>query len=171
MDVIAGTFAFLPEMVRPHVRGQISFDLIEEIRAKLSPEASRQSALIGIVKAWPVPCLLVRAELGLRKREQRELRQGAFHFHENAEPTLRAVRVTANEAAREQGFSIFQNMRVPTRSIISRVFAAESGATEAAEDLQWWESSEGGKLPPAKVTVQARYGFDGVDALIIPRRA
>jgi hypothetical protein len=171
VDVIAGTFAFLPEMVQPHVDGSISFELIEELRQKLSPEASRQSALIGIVRAWPTPCLLVRAELGLRKGEQRKLQQAAFDFQQGPVPSLRAVKITASGAAKEQGFSIFPNMRVPSASVIHRVFESESGEIEALENLDWWESSEGGKLPAAKVTVRARYAFAGVDALVAPRGA
>jgi hypothetical protein len=53
-------------MVQPYIDGSVSFELIEEIRQKVSPEASRQSALIGIVRAWPTPCLLVRGELGVK---------------------------------------------------------------------------------------------------------
>ena len=168
LDVIAGTFAFLPEMVQPYVDGSISFELIEEIRQKLSPEASRQSALIGIVRAWPTPCLLVRAELGLRKEEQRKRQQAAFAFQQSPMPSLRAVKITASGAAKEQGFSIFPNMRVPTASVIHRVFESESGEAEAVENLDWWESSEGGKLPPGRVTVKARYAFEGVDAIVAP---
>jgi hypothetical protein len=168
VDVIAGMFAFLPEMVQPHVDGSISFELIEEIRQKLSPEASRQSALIGIVRAWPTPCLLVRAELGLRKGEQRKLQQATFDFQQSPVPSLRAVRITASGAAKEEGFSIFPNMRVPTASVIHRVFESESGEAEAVENLDSWESREGGKLPPRRVTIKARYAFEGVDALVAP---
>jgi hypothetical protein len=90
VDVIAGAFAFFPEMVRPLARNPVSFELIERIREQLSPQASRQSALIGIVKAWPTPCLLVHAELGLRRNEKRKLQQGSFGFEPQPEFYLRA---------------------------------------------------------------------------------
>jgi hypothetical protein len=171
IEVIAGRFAFCPDMIRAHVTGTASFELIETIRSKVCPEASRQSALIGIAKAWPAPLLLVRAELGLRRSEERELQQGAFEFKDVPQAALRAVHVTASEAVRERNVTIHQNMRVPKRSVISHVFDAAYGEDEAVENLSSWEASDGTKLPPAKVTVRARYSWNGVDALIVIRGA
>lgn len=171
VELIAGRFAFWPEMIRPHVSGVASFDLIEEIRQKVSPEASRQSALIGIVKAWPDQLLLVRAELGLRKSEERALRQGTFGFDEAPHPSLRAVHVSASDSAKDRGFTIHQNMRVPEGSVIYRIFETGSGSDEAVENLSSWESSDGTRLPPIKISVSARFNWDGVDALIAPKRA
>lgn len=166
VDIIAGTFAFLPEMIQAHALGTVSFDLLEEIRLKLCPEASKQSAMIGMVKAWPKPCLLVRAELGWRKREKLELQQGSFSFRDTPQPALRAVHVTSSQAAREHGLAIPSNMRIPKQSVVSRVFEQRVGYAEAHEELSWWESSDGKKLPPTRVTVKARYAYDAVDALI-----
>ena len=171
VEMIAGRFAFWSEMIRPHVSGPASFELIEEIRQKICPEASRQSAVIGIVKAWPDPLLIVRAELGLRKSEERALRQGTLGFQEAPQPVLRAVHVAASDSAKERGFAIHQNMRVPDDSVIYRLFETGSGFDEAAESLSSWESSDGTTLPPIKVSVSARYNWGGVDALIAPRTA
>jgi hypothetical protein len=156
---------------RTHLSGPASFDLIEKIRQKVSPEASRQSALIGIVKAWPDQLLLVRAELGLRKSEQRAIRQGTFGFDEAPQPVLRAVHVSASDPAKDRDFTIHQNMRVPGASVIYRVFETGCGSDEAVENLSFWESSDGTRLPPTKVSVSARFSWDGVDALIVPKRA
>jgi hypothetical protein len=41
VDVIAGAFGFFPDMVRENVTGTASFELIEAIRQRLCPEASR----------------------------------------------------------------------------------------------------------------------------------
>jgi len=171
VEMIAGKFAFWFEMIRQHISGPASFELIERIRQKVSPEASRQSALIGIVKAWPDPLLLVRAELGRRKSEERALQQGTFGFNEVPQPVLRAVHVTASETAKDRGFTIHPNMRIPERSVIYRTFGAGSGSEVAVEDLSFWESSDGTRLPPAKVSVSARFNWNGVDALIAPRKA
>lgn len=168
VDVIAGTFAFFSEMVRPLARGPISFGLIESIREQLSPEASRQSALIGIVKAWPTPCLLVHAELGLRKSEKRKMQQGSFGFEPQPELSLRAVHVTQSESARQSGFYIFPNMRVPAESIIFSVFSNGAGQSEAVEDLDWWESSDGTHLRSQPVLVKTRFAWNAVEALISP---
>jgi hypothetical protein len=168
VDVIAGSFGFLPEMIRPLAKGQPSFDRIEEIRTQLCPEASQQSSLIGITKAWPKPCILLQARTALKRGEHRELAQGTLGFQNRPKEVLRAVQVTPNDAARAANFVIFPNMRIPERSIIAKVFAGEVRVNQATEDLSWWESSDGGKLSKMRVTVQARSGWDGVRALIMP---
>lgn len=171
VEVIAGRFAFWSEIIQPYVTGPASFEMIEAIRQKVCPEASRQSALIGIVKAWPQPLLLVRAEMALRKSEERALRQGTFEFKDAAQPALRAVHVTASDTAKKCGVAIHQNMRVPKSSVIHRIFEAGVGSEEAVEKLSSWESGDGTKLPPIKVRVSARFSWDGVDALISPAAA
>lgn len=171
VELIAGRFAFWSEMIRPYVTGPASFEMIEAIRQKVCPEASRQSALIGIVKAWPEPLLLIRGELGLRKNEERALQQGAFEFKDAPQPVLRAVHVTPSDSAKECGFAIHQNMRVPEKSVISRLFEAGAGSDEAAEEFSWWESSDGTKLSPRRIKVSARFSWGGIDALITPLSA
>jgi hypothetical protein len=111
---------------------------------------------------------VVHAELGLRKHEKQDLQQGAFDFADAPEPVLRAVHVTTSESAQEQGFSIFRNMRVPQKSVIWRIFDDRFGYAEAIEDLAWWESSDGTRLPSCTVLVKARFSWDGVEALIMP---
>ncbi len=59
------------------------------------------------------------------------------------------MQVTPNDAARSTNFVIFPNMRVPDRSIINKVFLGLSDG-QAGEDLSWWESSDGSRLPDAK---------------------
>ena len=71
VDVIAGAFGFLPDFVQPLAKGAASFGQIENIRMKLCPEASQQSALIGIAKAWPTPCILLQAQMALKRGERR----------------------------------------------------------------------------------------------------
>jgi hypothetical protein len=169
VDVIAGEFGFLPDLVSPVAKGEPSFKRIEEIRMQLCPEASQQSSLIGIAKAWPTPCILLQAQMALKRGERRELAQGDLGFQERPKEMLRAVQVTPNDAARAANLVIFPNMRVPERSVIKRVFAGDATDSQAAEDLSWWESSDGSRLPSAKVHVEARSTLDGVRALITPR--
>ena len=169
VDVIAGAFGFLPDLVTPHAKGLASFEQIDTIRMKLCPEASQQSSLIGIAKAWPTPCILLQAQMGLKRGEHRELAQGTLGFQDRPKEVLRAVQVTSNEAARNAGFVIFPNMRIPERSLIHRVFAGDTTDGPVAEDLSWWESSDGSRLPNSKVLVQAQRSWDGVRALIMPQ--
>src|SRR5690606_15344170 len=58
VDVIAGTFGYFKDIVRPVTSGPVSWESIEAVRTRLCPESSRQAAVIGIVKSWPVPALL-----------------------------------------------------------------------------------------------------------------
>jgi len=170
VDVIAGTFGFLPDLVRPLAKGQLSFDQIENIRLKLCPEASQQASLIGIAKAWPTPCILLQVDLALKRGEVRDRSQGGFDFHEGPKEVLRAVQATPNEAARAVNFVIFPNMRIPKQSVISRIHAGDAADAKAFENLGWWESSDGSQLPNVSVLVQARScTWGGIQALITPR--
>ncbi len=166
VDVIAGTFGYFKDIIRPMANGALSWDNIEAVRAQLCPESSQQAAVIGIVKSWPVPALLVQAALGLKRGEKRQLAQDTLDFADAPVPVLRAVQVAPNDAARRGDLVVFPNMRVPERSIIHRVFAGELDEAQAEEDLGWWESSDGTRLPSLKVHVLARRQWNAVQALI-----
>ena len=135
MDVIAGAVGFLPDLVSRHSNGEISFEKIRELGAELCPEASLQASLIGFAKSWPAPALLIQVGMGLRKREKASLAQESFGFAERPEPVLRALNITSNDAARETGFEIYRNMRVPESSVIHAVFSNGVGHLEAIENL------------------------------------
>ena len=164
MEVIAGHFGFYGPIVKPHVSGTISFDAIDVLRQKLCPEASQQSALIGIVKAWPQPCLLLNAQLA---KKRGDARQGDLLLSKDSGDSLRAVHVTVNEAARRENLAIFENMRVPEDSVIHRVFH-DIPSGESAENLASWKTSKGFTLPERVVKVEAKRSWESVDALIVP---
>ena len=164
MEVIAGHFAFYNPFVKAHASGTISFDAIEALRQKLCPEASQQSALIGIVKAWPHPCLLINAQLAKKKNVAR---QGNLFGGRVSGDSLRAVHVTINDAARRENLAIFENMRVPESSIIYRVFN-DMPRGEGVENLSSWKTSNGFTLPDRLVKVEAKQSWESVDALIFP---
>ena len=166
MEVIAGRFGFWHEILVPHAQGEISFDGVERLRMQHCPEASSQASLIGFANAWP-PCILVYAGLGLKKRERDALSQSAFGFSQTPSPELRALKVQANEHARDSSFTIFPNTRIPSRSIIYKVFSGNSEAV-VVENLAWWSTSDGTALPARRVRVKARRSGAGVQALVIP---
>jgi hypothetical protein len=83
-------------------------------------------------------------------------------------PALRDLGVTVNDAARDAGIRFHSHWRVPTRSVIARVFA-EGGHGRATEDLSWWTTSDGSRLEPFPVVVEARKGWDSVQALLVPQ--
>ena len=168
MDVIAGEVGFCPQMVRPHATGEISFEGIAALRERLCPEASQQASLIGLVKGWPAPCVLVEARPALKAQERRSLAQERFPFLDGPAAVLRAVNVTVNRAAERTGMTIHRNMRIPGGSVITQVFEDGLTSLEAEEDLAWWTSSSGSGLTPQPVTVKARYRRDAAEALIVP---
>jgi phosphoglycolate phosphatase-like HAD superfamily hydrolase len=165
VDVIAGRFAFWPPLFKEQTIGPISFDRIEEIRVANCPEASKQSALLGIVKAWQGPCVLLEARLALRKDQQRMAAQGTFAFRGPAQAALRVSNVTVNDAAADAGLRVHRNWRVPEQSVMFRVFNS-GGDGVASEDLSWWETSSGTRLPAMTVNVEARRTADALQALI-----
>ena len=168
MEVIAGRFGFWQELLAPYAQGEISFEGVERLRTQYCPEASSQASLIGIANAWPFPCVLVYAGLGLKKRERDALPQGTFDFSQIPSTELRALKVQANELAKESGLTIFPNMRIPLHSVIYQVFSGENVEAEAVEDLTWWSTSDGKALTARRVRVKARRSGNGVHALIVP---
>lgn len=169
VDVVAGTLAFYPDMVRAHAEGRISFEKIEQLRQKLCPSASRHSALLGISKAWPSACILVDARLA-HKAGEMKLNQHSFSFQKVRPPVLRAVHVTPNDAARKLGIKTIPNFRVPSTSIIYRVFHEGISYGQATEELSSWSSSEGTHWDGGTVVVEAKNFGDSVQALLVPKR-
>jgi hypothetical protein len=163
MDMIAGRFGFYAPVFHKIIENGISFGEIERLRTELCPEASLQATIINLVRYWPTPCILIKAEIGFNAREESQLRQGAFDFVEPPQAVLRAVRATANDKARDIAFQLFENMRVPVDSVINRVFQNGHTLEESIEDLSWWSG-----LPKRKIKVEARLNNGHVDALIVP---
>jgi hypothetical protein len=168
MDIIAGHFGFYPRIARKFMNGEISFNAIERLREQLCPEASLQSSLINFVRCWSHACILLRAELALKKGEEAQLCQGRFDFLDAPQPTLRVVQVSPNNLARERRFTIHKNMRVPEHSIVSWVFSGAVLYDEAEECLSWWETSDGVSLARCAVRVKAKRSGQSVEALVMP---
>ncbi len=168
MDVIAGEVGFLADFIPFHGFGDISFEMIESVRRQVSPDASYQAASIGIVRALPRPCILLEARLALKKSEERNKAQLRLAIPVHAEPTpsLRAVHVTTNQAAREIGIYLPKNWKVPGESVVASVFEF-GGSAHARENLGWWCTSSGTRLPNCPVTVEARRVGDSVIALLV----
>lgn len=166
VDTIAGEFSFYPPMVRSFARGEISFEKIEEIRVQLCPEASLYSSILNVTKLWPVPCVWVEAKLARKKSENNG--QGSFQFRKPSPESLRAVHATPNDAARQVEVTVIPNFRVPSESVIYRVFYSDLIYAEAEENLRLWETSDGKRLPNCRVRVKAKRIGDSVHALIVP---
>jgi hypothetical protein len=160
--------AFWPEFLKAGRDQEISFELIDRVRAEFCPQASFQASLIGIVKALPKPCILLSAQLGLKQHETRTAAQLRFKHFPPPVQKLRAVHISVNRAAREEDIQMHAQWRVPEGSVIFRVF--EHGADmEALENLDWWTTSGGGQLRSCRVLVKAKYSPETVTALLIPQ--
>ena len=160
VDVIAGEFAYYAPMVLPYAKGGLNFEALDNARAALCPEGSYQSGLIGLVKVWPVPCLLVEASWAGKKSSKPGRYVASF--------ALRAVHVLVNDAARELGLQLHKNFRVPERSVIHQVFAESLSGGTANENLGWWESSDGTRLEKQELMVSAKRIGSTIYALLIP---
>lgn len=168
IDLIAGRFGYYKPIISKHASGEISFEQIESLSAEICPDTSYQAALIGFVKGWSQPCLLLNCQSAYKKDEQAKISQGSFDFYERPVPTLRAVKVTPNTSANDMGLRIHTNMRVPESSVIYSVFNGESAYAEADENLSLWETSSGQCLSDCNVKVMAKWHGDGVYAIISP---
>lgn len=167
VDVIAGHFAFWAPIFQRHIKGDVCFDAVENVRTTVCPEASKTSAVLGLVKLWPQPCILIEARLGLKKQERMGRLQANLGFLEAPVPVLRVSSITINERAQEAGLRLHRQWRVPPRSIIHRVHKG-GPAGKAKENLSWWTTSDGGGLRSRPVHVEARRIGDAVQALITP---
>jgi hypothetical protein len=169
MDAIASEVGFFREFLPHDVGDDISFEMIERIRQECCPAASRQAGMIGIVKALPQPCILLQAELALRKSEAARATQMVMDIGlTEPTPVLRAVYVTVNDAARGRGINFHKNWRVPDESVIARVFES-GGQSESPEDLSSWTTSGGSHLRACPVMVKAKKNWETVVALLIPQ--
>ena len=155
VDAIAGDLSFFPEFVKPLIAGEISFEKIEEIRNRVCPDSSQMSSAINISKIWPSPCVWIEARPQAKKGEPK-----------NSIPALRAVKVSENGAARQQGLRMIANFRVPPNSIIFESFFQRVAGREAIENLAWWQASGGTRLSDRRVRVQVKNMGDCVQALV-----
>ncbi len=169
VDLIAGTVGFLPRIVRLHARGLPTLEKFEELRSVLCPDASKKASNIGFTNAWPTPCLLIQAKPGFNRNEHEWLAHPSLGLGPDPKPVLRAVKVSLNDAARKSGLMVFRNMRVPEASVIHRMYSEQNPEPQtSSEDLSWWESSGGTRLPHGRILVQAVSLNGEVVALVHP---
>jgi hypothetical protein len=180
-DRIAGDLAFytplfLPELLaRTKATRRLTFDVIEDLRQTVCPGASRESTIRGAISRAPFPQLLVIADYGLKKNEERATRSlvqmGLFPEDELPfEPKLRAVDVVSNTSAKQANLHIHRNMEVPESSVIAEAYGEISLVRRTysrRENLDWWMHSRGG-LPSMGIQVQAMKIGKRVFALISP---
>jgi len=178
VDRIAGDLAFysplfLPELLaRVKSEKRVTFEIIEDLRQTICPEASKEATIRASVSRSPFPQLLIIAEYGLKKDEERRLSSSQIDLFPREttlfEPKLRAVMVTANKAALTAGLWIYQNMEVPQESVIFEALGDWSSTPATyikIENLNWWSHSRG-RLDDMDILVEAKKIGDRVFALV-----
>jgi len=103
MDLIAGEVGFLADFIPSHGFADISFEMIENLRRQVSPDASYQAASIGIVRALPRPCILLEARFALKKSEERNKAQLRLAIPVHSETHAVASRCSRNHEPSSAG--------------------------------------------------------------------
>lgn len=165
MEFVAGYFGYWSEILQPHLTGDLSFETLTRIRSEQCPEASWQSFVHAAIDRWTEPAVYVKAAMGLKRAEERQLNQTSM-WPIPAGEKLRLADVVVNESARSRGAELFPNMRVPQQSILHRIYARQDDPGSADECLSMWESSQRGALPSRAVVVKGRRAYDAVEGII-----
>ena len=179
MDQIAAEIGFYDPIFGPAFdrefagASRLSFDLVQQIRESVCPDASFQATLIACVKRSPHPMLYIEAGMALKKAEKARLRSNQLDLIplDPPSPELRASVVVPNDAAKSTGLLIHKNMRVPDESIIFSHFFATDGAggvldAEGAESLTIWKHSDGKSIGNSEVVIESRRIVDRIVAVV-----
>lgn len=166
VDRIAAVLAYHPAFFEPilkeetYSKGRLTFEMVDRIREKLAPEASRQSALIACIRYSADPVSFMRVGLGYKKDEERFLKQAvSLQLKENYDPImkLRVRETTKSKAMEELGIRFHKNMEVPSASVISEAFEGSDGASyTGTELLQTWTTSKEGPIGYGQIEIDAR---------------
>ncbi|MBN1227774.1 MAG: hypothetical protein JXA79_12335 [Deltaproteobacteria bacterium] len=182
VDKIAGDLAFYSPLFLPELLARIkgkdgmTFEVVEELREAVCPEASREATIRGAVPRNPLPQLFVIADYGMKKNEQKIMSSQQLRLFPDEEikfePKLRAVQVIVNNAASKAGLRIHANMEVPQESVITKAYE-ETSLTKKVysnlENLNWWKHSRG-QLDDMAIWVEAKKSGNRVFALISQRK-
>lgn len=174
MDMIAGDLGFLEPLFRPVLHGELvgkklTFDTVENVRGRFCPDASFHATLNACVSNAPRPIVLLEVRLGFNQSQKRELQDTQLQLipKRAPKPCLRVFRSMSNDGARKMGLQVHKNWRVPSQSVIAKIFNSEIETEgEAIENLGSWKSSDGSSLKYVNVSIQARKIQNRVFAII-----
>ncbi|HZZ77248.1 MAG TPA: hypothetical protein VFE62_01945, partial [Gemmataceae bacterium] len=134
MDEIAAHTGFYEPIFGPAFAremagcSRLTFQVVEAVRRQQFAEASFQATLFACHRRLTTPVLYLEAALAHKADEARQIKQGVQWLFDEAKPEalVRAVQVIANDAAKESGLLIHENMRVPPSSVIHGLFQDEA---------------------------------------------
>lgn len=180
MDAVAGTVGFYDPLFSPALEEEVkrtsrlSFEVVEQVRKKVCPDASFRATLNACVGRLKTPALIVEARMGYKNHEREALESRQLTLLPLEKPTaeLRVAVAGGNEAARASALRLNKNMRVPQESLVYRHFqgpgAAEPSDQSAVEDLGIWRHSDGRSVGIGMVVLETRRCEDHVLALLQP---
>lgn len=158
IDKTASELAFYPTLFRPIVEynrtDTLSWELVDRIRRLYAPSASRHATANAILRFWPHPAFLLRAQFAGRKHRP------------DVDRALR-IKLLGHSSVAPNSLFFFPNMRVPHTSLIQHCFKFGVDTSEY-ERLGNWTTSRGHGLPDVQAFVSAYRWQDAVFALISP---
>ena len=155
VDRVAATLAFFPDMFEPVVKdeyaleGRFTFDVIDRVRQRIAPDASREATANACLRYIPSPVWFLQCHMGLKASEVRRLNSPQMSFlpEDPPEDKLRVRHGSSSSSAEDLGIRFHPNMRVPESSIVSLGFRDEWGVPlHGTEALDTWETSSGGPI-------------------------
>ena len=164
VDRVAAALAFYPDMFEPIVmeeyarEGRLTFDVIDSVRERIAPDASREAAANACLKHIPSPVWFLQCRVGLKASEMRRLNnpQMSFFPEEPPEAKLRVRHGSSSPSAEGLGIRFHPNMRVPGSSIVTLGFHDEWGEPkQGTEALDAWETSSGGPIGYGEIHFEA----------------
>ena len=169
VDRVAAALAFYPDMFEPIVReeytreGRLTFDVIDRVRERIAPDASREATTSACLRHIPSPAWFLQCRMGLSASETRRLNspQMAFFPEEAPEAKLRVLKGLMSPLAKDLEIRFHPNMRVPESSIVNLGFHDVQVETkQGTEALDAWETSSGGPIGSGEIYIEARRGGD-----------
>jgi hypothetical protein len=174
VDKIAGELAFHPDLFRPVLRreleaaGRLTFDVAERVRAEIAPDASSESALYACVRQCPEPVFFLKAKLGYKNSEKRQLDDLLSGLDDANLPQakLRVGSSSANDAASRSGIRFHENMQVPEASLVSAAYIGPVDRVVGQESLEMWQTSDGGPIGRGRLGIEALRRGDEIWCLV-----
>ncbi len=174
VDKVAAALAFYPPIFEPVFRqefenaGYLSFDVVDEARSRVAPEASRHATLLACLRYTPEPVWFVQCGLRYKRGEERQLAQGRLPgLGSKPEPKLRIKDPSGSPSALDLGVRVHRNMQVPDSSLVACAFRDPGGLVHSGtEPLEIWQTSSGGPIGYGTVDVEAMRVDEEVWALL-----
>ena len=164
VDRVAAILAFYPDMFEPVVReeyareGRLTFDVIDSVRERIAPDASREATANACLRHIPSPAWFLQCRMGLKASEMRRINNPQMSFlpEEPPEAKLRVRNGSSSPSAEDLGIRFHPNMRVPESSIVTLGFHDTWGEPQqGTEALEAWETSSGGPIGFGEILLEA----------------